>query len=82
MSCYFSLLDLRSSECDVVSLYFMCCSVKARYGHTTNLFTNAFKKRYYNIIRLVVTSLEDIPIKKILHGGHLEKKNGIHRLRL
>ena len=31
MRCYFyfvySLLDLRSSECDVVSLYFLCCSV-------------------------------------------------------
>ena len=31
MNCYFilfySLLDLRSSECDVVSLYVVCCSV-------------------------------------------------------
>ena len=31
MSCYFSLfyclLDLISSECDVVSLYGLCCSV-------------------------------------------------------
>ena len=31
MNCYFyfvySLLDLRSSECDVVTLYVVCCSV-------------------------------------------------------
>ena len=31
MSCYFylfyCLLDLRCSECDVMSLYFLCCSV-------------------------------------------------------
>ena len=31
MNCYFtlfySLLDLRSSECDAVSLYVVCCSV-------------------------------------------------------
>ena len=31
MNCYFyffySLLDMRSSECDVVSLYVVCCSV-------------------------------------------------------
>ena len=31
MNCFFtlfySLLDLRSSECDVVSLYVVCCSV-------------------------------------------------------
>ena len=25
--CFYSLLDLRSSECDVVSLYVVCCSV-------------------------------------------------------
>ena len=27
MSCYYCLLDLSCSECDVISLYFMCCSV-------------------------------------------------------
>ena len=27
MSCYFCLLDLRSGECNVVSLYVLCCPV-------------------------------------------------------
>ena len=35
MSCYFTLfyclLDLSGGECDVISLYFMCCSVIVNY---------------------------------------------------
>ena len=42
MNCYFylfySLLDLRSSECDVVSLYVVCCSVSVSVRFVSCVF--------------------------------------------
>ena len=35
---FYSLLDLRSSECDVVSLYVVCCSVNVSVGFVSCVF--------------------------------------------
>ena len=46
MSCYFTvfycLLDLSCDECDVISLYFMCCSAN---GAVCLVFVNYFMKQ-------------------------------------
>ena len=39
---FYCLLDLRSSECDVVSLYVLCCSVN---GSVCYLFVNCLVKQ-------------------------------------
>ena len=38
MSCYYCLLDLRSGECNVVSLYVLCCPVNGSVGFVCCVF--------------------------------------------
>ena len=50
MSCYFTLfyylLDLSCGECDVISLYFMCCSVNVSVCLVCFVFVNCLVKQF------------------------------------
>ena len=61
MNCYFtlfySLLDLRSSECDVVSLYVVCCSVNMSVYLCVaclTVFVNCLVKQFAMCLGVVV----------------------------
>ena len=40
LNSFYSLLNLRSSECDVISLYLMCCSVNGSVCLVCCVFDN------------------------------------------
>ena len=50
MSCYFTLFyclsDLSRAECDIISLYFMCCSVNGSVCLVWSVFLNCLVKQF------------------------------------
>ena len=50
MSCYFTLLycllDLKSSGCDAVSLFVLCCSVNGSVCFVRCVFVNCLLKQF------------------------------------
>ena len=61
MNCYFnlfySLLDLRSSECDVVLLYVVCCSVNVSVCFVCCVFVNCLVVKQFAMCLGVVAIL-------------------------
>ena len=62
MNCYFhfvlySLLDLRSSECDVVSLYVLCFSVNGSVGFVCCVFVNCLVTQFAMCLGVVAILL-------------------------
>ena len=43
---FYCLLDLRSGECDVVSLYVLCCSVNGSVCFVCCVFVNCLVKQF------------------------------------
>ena len=43
---FYCLLDLRSGECDVVSLYVLCCSVNGSVCFVCCMFVNCLVKQF------------------------------------
>ena len=65
MSCYFYfvllLLDLSCSECDVISLYFMCCSVNGSVCLACLIgFVNCFVKQFAMCLGVVAILLLNV----------------------
>ena len=65
MSCYFTLfyclLDLSCSECDVISLYFMCCSVNGSVCVVClTVFVNCLVKQFAMCLDVVAISLLNV----------------------
>ena len=64
MTCCFyffhGLLDLSCDECDVISLYFMCCSVKGSVCLVCCMFANCFTKQFTVCLGVVVNLLLNV----------------------
>ena len=56
-SLFYSLLDLRSSECDVVSLYVVCCSVNVSVCFMCCVFVNCLVKQFAMCLGIVAILL-------------------------
>ena len=73
MNCYFylfySLLDLRSSECDVVSLYVVCCFVNVSVGFVCCVFVNYLVKQFAMCLGVVGILLLNVMDVFSLCGG-------------
>ena len=76
MSCYFTLfyclLDLSCGECDVISLYFMCCSViNDSVCLVCCVFVNCLVKQLAICLGVVVILLLNVMEVFIVGGGAL-----------
>ena len=78
MNCYFtlfySLLDLRSSECDVVSLYVVCCSVNVYVVLCVaclTVFVNCLVKQFAMCLGVVAILLLNVMEVFSVCGGAL-----------
>ena len=78
MNCYFtlfySLLDLRSSECNVVSLYVVCCSVNVSvcFGVAClTVFVNCLVKQFAMCVGVVAILLLNVMDVFSVCGGSL-----------
>ena len=75
MSCYFHcLLDLSFSECDVMSLYFLCCSVDVYVCLVCCLFDNVcelFGETIRNVLGVVAVLLLHVIDVFSVGGGAL-----------
>ena len=75
MSCYFCfvycLLDLRSGECNVVSLYVLCCPVNGSVCFVCCVFVNCFVKRFTICLGVFVILLLNVMELLSVVGGAL-----------
>ena len=75
MNCYFyffySLLALRSSECDVVSLYAVCCSVNVSVCFVCCVFVNCLVKQFAICLGVVAILLLNVMDVFSVCGGAL-----------
>ena len=78
MNCYFylfySLLDLRSSECNVVSLYVVCCSVNVSVVLCVaclTVFVNCLVKQFAMCVGVVAILLLNVMDVFSVCGGAL-----------
>ena len=65
---FYSLLDLRSSECDVVSLYVVCCSVNVSVCFVC---VNSLVKQFAMCLGVVVILLLNVMDVFSVCGGAL-----------
>ena len=69
---YYSLLDLRSSECYVVSLYVVCCSVNVSVCFACfTVFVNCLVKQFAMWLDVVVILLLNVMDVFSVCGGAL-----------
>ena len=68
---FYSLLDLRSSECDVVSLYVVCCSVNVSVCFVCCVFVNCLLKEFAICLGVVVILLLNVMEVFSVCGGAL-----------
>ena len=68
---FYSLLDLISSECDVVSLYVVCCSVNVYVCFVCYLFVNCLVKQFAISVGVVVILLLNVMDVFSVCGGAL-----------
>ena len=66
-----SLLDLRSSECDVVSLYVVCCSVNVSVCFVCCVFVNCLLKQFAMCLGVVAVLLLNVMDAFSVCGGAL-----------
>ena len=76
MNCYFtlvySLFDLRSSECDVVSLYVVCCAVNVSVCFVCfTVFVNCLVKQFAMCLGVVAILLLNVIEVFSVCGGAL-----------
>ena len=60
---FYSLLDLRSSECDVVSLYVVCCSVNVSVCFVCFVFVNCLVKQFamcFGVVTILLLNVMDV----------------------
>ena len=60
---FYSLLDLRSSECDVVSLYVVCCSVNVPVCFVCCVFVNCLAKQFaicLDVVAILLLNVMDV----------------------
>ena len=71
MSCYFyCLLDLSCGECDVISLYFMCCSVNVSVCLVyLTVFVNCLVKQFAICLGVVAILLLNVMDLFSVGGG-------------
>ena len=72
---FYSLLDLRSSECDVVSLYVVCCSVNVSVSFVCvaflTVFVNCLMKQFAMCLGVVAILLLNVMEVFNVCGGTL-----------
>ena len=68
---FYSLLDLRSSECNVVSLYVVCCSVYVSICFVCCVFDNCLVKQFAMCLCVVAILLLNVLEVFSLCGGAL-----------
>ena len=68
---FYNLLDLRSSECDVVSLYVVCCSVNVSVCLVSCVFVNCLVKQFAMCFGVVAILLLNIMSVFSVCGGTL-----------
>ena len=69
---FYSLLDLKSSECDVVSLYVVCCSDKVSVCFVClTVFVNCLVKQFAMCLGVVAILLLNAMDVFIVCGGAL-----------
>ena len=71
---FYSLLDLRSSECDVVSLYDVCCSVNVSFFlgvACLTVFVNCLVKQFAMFLGVVAILLLNVMDVFSVCGGAL-----------
>ena len=80
VSCYVCLLNLRSDECDVVSLYVLCCSVNGSVCVACfTVFVNCLVKQFARCLGVFVILLMNVmdfhmpPISKDCSNTFLER---------
>ena len=57
---FYCLLDLRCSECDVISLYFYCCSVNGSVCLVCCVFVNCLVKQFVICMSVLVILLFNV----------------------
>ena len=74
---FYSLLDLRSSECDVVSLYVVCCSVNVSVCLCVaclTVFVNCLVKQFAMCLGVVaILLLNDMDVFSMCGGTLLDR---------
>ena len=68
---FYGLLDLRSSECDVVSLYVLCCSVNVSVCFVCCVFVNCLVKQFEMCLGVVAILLLNVMDVFSVCGGAL-----------
>ena len=68
---FYSLLDLRSSECDVVSLYVVGCSVNVSVCFVCCMFVNCLVKQFAMCLGVVAILLMNVMDVFSAYGGAL-----------
>ena len=79
MSCYFfplfyCLLDLRSGECDVVSLYVLCCSVNGSVCLVCCVFVNCLLNQFSQYVWVcAILLLNFMDLLSVVGGALLDR---------
>ena len=68
---FYSISDLRSSECDVVSLYVVCCSVNVSVCFVCCVFVNCLVKQFAVCLGVVAILLLNVMEVFSVRGGAL-----------
>ena len=68
---FYCLLDLSYGECNVISLYFLCCSVNGSVCLVCCVFVNCLVKQFAIFLSVVVTLLLNVMEVLSVGGGAL-----------
>ena len=80
---FYSLLDLRSSECDVVFLYVVCCSVNVSVCFVCCVFVNCLVKQFAMCLGVVaILFLNVMDVFSVCGGALLDRPCMVQSLQL
>ena len=71
---FYCLLDLRSGECDVLSLYVLCCSVNGSVCFVCCVFVNCLVKQFSICLGVfAILLLNDMDLLSVVGGALLDR---------